>query len=274
MADFREDQAAGLRRLMSGPKPRIVTLLSATAGNELPRILTNLAASFRQYGSDALIVHAADANAEALRHYRLAGMGSLADVIRGKHTLYDVIRQGDQGYASAVLAPAHLACNPLPQALADDLGRQLGELAEQFEVVLVEVALDEAQRLPLAMLDDGDIVIQLDRKPASIQQAYRLIKQLHGRLGSRPFGILVTGADEAEAKIVFDNVAGVARRYLGLKLEHIGHIPADEHMARATSLGRSVIDAFPMATVSRAFTALAGRLGYRRQNAATAATCS
>lgn len=274
MADFREDQAAGLRRLMSGPKPRIVSLLSATAGNELPRILTNLAASFRHYGSDALIVHAADANAETLRHYRLAGMGSLADVIRGKHTLYDVIRQGDQGYASAVLAPAHLACNPLPQALADDLGRQLGALAEQFEVVLVEAALDEAQRLPLAMLDAGDIVIQLDRKPASIQQAYRLIKQLHGRLGSRPFGILVTGADETEARTVFDNVAGVARRYLGLKLDYIGHIPADEHMARATSLGRSVIDAFPMATVSRAFTALAGRLGYRRQNAAAPATCS
>ena len=101
-----------------------------------------------------------------------------------------------------------------------------------------------------------------------------MIKQLHGRLGSRPFGILVNGADETEAKAVFNNVAGVARRYLGIKLDYIGHIPADEHMARATNLGRSVIDAFPMATVSRAFTALAGRLGYRRQNAAMPATCS
>ena len=274
MPDFREDQAAGLRRLMSGPKPRVVTLLSAAAGNELPRILSNLAASFRQYGSDALIVHAGDANAEALRHYRLTGMATLADAARGKHALYDALRQADQGYTSTVLAPAHLACNPLPQALANDLGRMLGELAEQYDVVLVEAALDEAQQLPLAMLDDGDIVIQLDRKPASIQQAYRLIKQLHGRLGSRPFGILVNGADETEAKAVFNNVAGVARRYLGLKLDFVGHIPADEHMARATNLGRSVIDAFPMATVSRAFTALAGRLGYRRQNAAMPATCS
>ena len=80
MPDFREDQAAGLRRLMSGPKPRIVTLLSAAAGNELPRILTNLAASFRQYGSDALIVHAADANAEALKAFR-ASIDEAASIV-------------------------------------------------------------------------------------------------------------------------------------------------------------------------------------------------
>ena len=78
----------------------------------------------------------------------------------------------------------------------------------------------------------------------------------------------------AEIGAAWTKQSNEGREYLGLKLDFVGHIPADEHMARATNLGRSVIDAFPMATVSRAFTALAGRLGYRRQNAAMPATCS
>jgi len=270
MSSFHNDQAAGLRRIMEGPKPRIVSLLSASAGNELPRILSNLAASLQQHGSDALIVHAAEGSADSLRQYQLTGLPTLADVANGKHARAKAIRQTTQGYSTANLIPAHLCGRPLQHQLAQQLGFMVNALAGQHEIVLVEATLNDANQLPLAMLNDGEILIQLDRKPASIQHAYRLIKQLYGELGTRPFGILVNGANEIEAQAVFNNIDGVARRYLRLNLDYVGHIPADEHLLRASKLGRSVIDAFPMAAVSQALNALAARLDYRRQASALA----
>lgn len=274
MSSPQQDQASGLRRIMAAPKPRIVTVLSATGGNELPRLLTNLAASLQRHGSDALIVHSAGADNETLRHYQIAGMPTLADVARGKQALSNTLHKTPQAYSAVSLIPKALYGRALDAQLAEQLGTILAELAAQHEIVLIEATLNAAQQLPLAMLNDGEILIQLDRKPASIQQGYRLIKQLYGELGTRPFGILVNSANAAEAQTVFNNIAGVARSYLQLKLEYFGHIPADEHLARAHKLGRSVVDAFPAAAVSQAFAALAGRFGYRQPAGSTPASYS
>lgn len=264
MLDFNEDQAAGLRRLMAGPKPRIMTVLSASAGNGLPRILTNLAASLQRHGSDALIVHAGEAEADALRQYQLAGKPTLADAVQGKYRMEDVLRQA-AGFSAALLAPSHLCRSGLGGTLEPLVSRSLSSMAANYDIVLVEARLNEKQQLPLALLNDSEILIQLDRKPASVQQAYLLIKQLYSQLGARPFGILVNDASEAQAQTVFKNIAGVAMRYLRLKLEYVGSIPPDEHLAHAARLGRSVTEAFPMAAVSQAFVALANRIDHGRQ---------
>jgi flagellar biosynthesis protein FlhG len=78
-------------------------------------------------------------------------------------------------------------------------------------------------------------------------------------LGRRPFGILVTGASEQEAKVVYDNMSSAASRYLAVQLTSMGSVPADEYLQRAARLGRAVVDAFPLAGASVAFRRLAGR---------------
>ena len=45
MANFDFDQAEGLRRMLAGPKPRIVTFLSATEQDDKGAMLVNLGAS-------------------------------------------------------------------------------------------------------------------------------------------------------------------------------------------------------------------------------------
>jgi flagellar biosynthesis protein FlhG len=70
---------------------------------------------------------------------------------------------------------------------------------------------------------------------------------------------LVTGASEAEAKVVYDNMSAAASRYLAVQLTSMGSVPADEYLQRAARLGRAVVDAFPLAGASVAFRQLAGR---------------
>ena len=58
MANFDFDQAEGLRRMLAGPKPRIVTFLSATPQDDKGAMLVNLGASLARAGNDVLLVDA------------------------------------------------------------------------------------------------------------------------------------------------------------------------------------------------------------------------
>jgi flagellar biosynthesis protein FlhG len=125
--------------------------------------------------------------------------------------------------------------------------------------VVVDGELNQEDDFPIAPMGSGEIVVQVSPDAASIKTAYALVKRLNVRLGRRPFSIVVTGADEAEAQRVYRNMAQAASRYLALPLNSMGSVPADEHLKRAARLGRSVVEAFPLAGASVAFRRLAGR---------------
>jgi flagellar biosynthesis protein FlhG len=262
MSSFREDQAAGLRRIMSGPRPRIVSVLSAMAGNAQARLIKNLGASIQDDGNNVIIVHATADTGDALTHYKLGNTPSLLEVANQRVPLSKAIKLSEQGYRISRLLPKQGSMQ-FQQAEGVQLDRIFGKLAQEYDIVLVDTVLNN-NALPLQSLNDGEIVIQLTRDPESIKQAYILIKQVCSQLGRRSFGIVVSNASQAQAMLVFDNIAQVARRFMQIDLEFMGAIPADEHLSRAEKLGRVVIDAFPMAQASAAFKALARKLDYRQ----------
>jgi len=51
-----------------------------------------------------------------------------------------------------------------------------------------------------------------------------------------------------------------------IELEFFGAIPKDEHLTKAAKLGRSVVDAFPLASASSALKQIAQRLGYKHDD--------
>ena len=142
------------------------------------------------------------------------------------------------------------------------------QLATQFDIVLVDASVNDAGKLALPILNESEIIIQLSRKPESIKQAYALIKLICNQLGRRSFGIIVDDANEEQAQVVFRNIAQVAKRYLQIELEFFGAIPTDEKLSLATKLGRTVIDAFPLAKASAAFTSIAKKLDVQLDHAA------
>ncbi|MEQ1600911.1 MAG: MotR [Methylophilaceae bacterium] len=271
MVNTPRDQAAGLRRIMAGPQPRVVSILSATNSGDKSRTLSNLAVSLRRNGSDVLVVNAATNAHEVLKQYGINGLPSLMAVAQKKRVMEEAILLSPQGFYVANLMANHQLTTGLDAAASHALNKIFESLAHHYDVVLVDAELTAADTLPLQIMNDSEIIIELTNKAESIKQAYRLIKQVYSQLGKRSFGILVTNVNDTQAQDVFRNLAQVARRYLSIELEFMGAIPPDEHLNRATQLGRSVVEAFPMALATAAFKALAKRLGYalgtRNQNA-------
>jgi flagellar biosynthesis protein FlhG len=268
MANFKNDQAAGLRRIMATPIPRVVSIISADSisaspTHDQPRMITNLAASIRSQGSEVLILHASYTSSAA--SYQINQQPTLFDVANQSATLSDAIRNTSQGLSVAKLMHENQINIPLDSHASVVLNDIFDELVRQYEIVLVDATLNNEQLLPLKTMNNSEILIQLSRNPDSITNAYTLIKQICGQLGRRSFGIIVDDATEAQAQSVFKNIAQVAKRFMQIELEFFGAIPRDIHLSKAAKLGRSVVDAFPMAAASTALKQLAKRLDYKQE---------
>jgi flagellar biosynthesis protein FlhG len=282
LASFDFDQAEGLRRMLAGPRPRIVTFLAATPEDDKGAMLVNLGASLAQAGNDVLMVDACDREYGIAQRLGMIGP-SLLQVARQECALNQVIHAAPQGFSLSTLARGRVdgsavhavdarkqnrvggkAAHPTGIAAGSDDARRLANafdvMVKQAGIIIVDGEFGADGSFPVPLMAESEIVIQVSTGAASITNAYALIKRLAQHLGRRPFGILVTGATEAEAKVVYDNMSSAATRYLAVTLTSMGSVPADEYLQRAARLGRAVVDAFPLAGASVAFRQLAGRL--------------
>ena len=273
MANFDFDQAEGLRRMLAGPKPRIVTFLSATPEDDKGAMLVNLGASLARAGNDVMIVDACEHEYGVAQRLGVDRGNSLLQVARQECALNQVIHQAPQGFkvASMVRNAGHAGGARIGAEDTRRLAKTFDVLVKQAGIVIVdgEFSLDDS--FPLPVMDNSEIVVQVSASATSITSAYKLVKRLSQQLGRRPFGILVTGASEVEAKVVYDNMATAATRYLAVPLSSMGSVPADEYLHRAARLGRAVVDAFPLAGASVAFRQLAGRFALPGQGGQLAA---
>ncbi|QAU34331.1 antiactivator of flagellar biosynthesis FleN protein [Janthinobacterium sp. 17J80-10] len=265
MANFHNDQAEGLRRMLAGPRPRVFTFLSALPDEEKNAMLTNLGASLVRSGSDVLMLDARAAAGGIAAQLDAPRRASLLDVARQEGRMSELVQSMPQGFGVARLAHATVqARSQLEAAVQDDLlmrrlGQAFGTLAREHDIVVVDGELGVDDGFALPALAGGEIVVQVSNSAASIKAAYSMIKRLTSALGRRPISVVVSGVDERQAGVVHDNIAQVASRYLATRVELLGSVPADEHVGRAARLGRSVVEAFPLAGASLAFRKLAGR---------------
>ncbi|MES2934953.1 MAG: antiactivator of flagellar biosynthesis FleN protein [Pseudomonadota bacterium] len=262
MASFDFDQAEGLRRMLAGPKPRVVTFLSTMPASDKSAMLVNLGASLAQAGSDVLLVDACGGLDGIASHLGAVNGMTLQHVARQECSLDQVVNKMPQGFGLVELN----RCTVRPARPLPDQSRRVNHafdiLVKRSGIVLVDGESggdDDDEPFPLPLMASSEIVLQVSASAGSIKGAYSVIKMLSSQLGRRPFSILVTGASENEAKVVYDNMAQAASRYLAVQLNSVGSVPADEHLNKAARLGRTVVDAFPLAGASVAFRRLAGR---------------
>ncbi|MGI4858383.1 MAG: MinD/ParA family ATP-binding protein [Janthinobacterium lividum] len=229
------DQAEGLRRLLARRPLRVVAMLGAKQGAGATTAAINLAAALCHHGKRALVIdeHAVPA----------AGQSTLADVVTGRVSLESAFFSLDESHGAAVLAA------PWPSLAHVPGEEQLAALDGGADLVLIDARVgDDGAFSPLAAMAH-DLVVVMDADAASLTSAYALIKRLHLSHANQQFRLLFNRvAQPSDAQNVYQNLSGVATRYLGVSLTPAGVISRDrERIARAAALGVSVVSAFPAA---------------------------
>lgn len=268
MANYEFDQAEGLRRLLARPKPRVVSFLSTLSDEDKSALLFNLSACLVRTGSSVVSLNARMPGRGMSKRLHTRGEASLAGVAKQTCTLHDALSPIAQGLVMVNLYPSGKAFGGFETHVYNRINQTCCALAAQNDFLLIDAELDHNDNFPVPIIDSGDIVVQLSASPASIKMAYATIKRLSSRLGRRPFSVIISDCTEDEARQVFRNLSLAASKYLALPLRSLGFVPEDDHVKRASDLGRSVIDAFPLAGASVAFRRLAGHFtagtGYQR----------
>jgi flagellar biosynthesis protein FlhG len=136
-------------------------------------------------------------------------------------------------------------------------------LSGPADVVLIDAQVDREGSLSALAMQSHDVMVVTRVAAQAITDAYACMKRLHFAHAIAQFRVLVNHVQSvADAHTAFENLAGVAGRYLAVSLEDAGCVAADPLMARAMELSRCVVDAFPSAPAARYFRHIAAELQY------------
>ncbi len=255
--------------MLFSAKPRFVTFLSALTNDEKNATLVNLSAGLGRLGNDVVLLDARKdrfgAGPSVARWLDKQIDATLLDVAQQKRTILQATIPTSQGFKLASVSRCHSGKYATSDfqptySLMTKLNQVVENLGHSVDIVLVDGELTELDGLATAVLEDGEIVIQVTNQSDSIKTAYSLIKRAHQKYGRREYGLLVTGVNEFEAHRVYDAMAKAAGNFLSVPINFFGYVPQDDYLLRASRSGRSVIDAFPGAGAAKAFSRLAQQL--------------
>ena len=256
MDKFVLDQAEGLRRLLARSGARIVAVAGGSHGVGVTTTVVNLAAALAEQGKDVLVIdeclgeRSVSATLGGVR-----GAGNFSAVVRGEMTLDEAV--GHHALGFAVLAASRgnrESCTP----------EQMGAvLSGPADVVLIDAQVNREGSLSALAMQSHDVMVVTRVAAQAITDAYAFMKRLHFSHAIAQFRVLVNHVQSmVDAHTAFENLAGVAGRYLAVSLEDAGCVAADPLMVRAVELSRCVVDAFPSAPAARHFRHIAGELQY------------
>jgi len=106
-----------------------------------------------------------------------------------------------------------------------------------------------------------EVVVVVCDEPASLTDAYALIKLLNREHGVHRFRILSNMAKSAQqGRQVYENIVKVTDRFLDVTLDYVGHIPYDEYVIRSVRKQRAVVEAFPRSKAATAYKTLSEKV--------------
>jgi flagellar biosynthesis protein FlhG len=102
------------------------------------------------------------------------------------------------------------------------------------------------------------VVVLVCDEPASLTDAYGLIKVLSRRQPSCRFEIVANMVDSAaQGRELFEKLLRVCHRFLGITPAYFGYVPNDDYVRQAIRRQTTVVEAFPSSASARAFQRLA-----------------
>ncbi len=237
------DQAEGLRRLLAQRGARLVVVTGGPSGIGCTSAVANLAAALAALGKDVLVVD------------ERANVRSIAATLCGSWLRDGEPVRHELGFS--VCAASRLARDGYSGAQRDALADGAAD------VVLIDAQPDADGALSMLARDAHDVIVVTRVSASAITEAYARMKRLHYAHAFAQFRVLINHVHSAaDARAAYENLAGVAGRYLQVSLADAGCVAADPLIERARSLARTVVDAFPSAAAARDYRRIAADLLY------------
>lgn len=242
VADFRVDQAAGLRRLLGAGQLQAITFAAGCEGVGKSIVVANIGAALASLGKEVLIVdeHASGDNIASL--FGVASNFDLLNVVEHEATLSQVLLQPMAGLRVLQAARAVRKLGKLTRMQQQSLSDSILRLDHPVDVILVDAAISHPQGFSPFGLASRETVVVISGNGASITEAYALIKKISHAYARKHFRILVNKVrSHPDARSIYENIAQVARQRGVAQLDYVGAVPLDDAIRIAGQFSRPVV---------------------------------
>lgn len=258
MSEVTIDQAAGLRRIIKPRPVRVIAVTSGKGGVGKTNISVNLGIALAQEGKEVMLMDADFGLANVDVMLGLHPAYNLSHVINGERTLEEVIVTGPSGLRVVPASSGVKKMAELDVTQHAGVIRAFSELSHELDVLIIDTAAGISESVVSYARAAQEVVVVVCDEPASITDAYALIKLLNRDYGINRFRILANMVLSAqEGRNLFQKLTAVTDRYLDLAMDFMGAIPHDDYLKKAVQKQRAVVDAYPRSKAALAFKKLA-----------------
>ena len=240
---------------------QVIAVTSGKGGVGKTNVSTNIAIAMAQKQLDVMLLDAdvGLANVDVL--LGLQPEYTLSDVISGRTSLEQTLLRGPQGVRIVPGASGDKEMMDLSHQEQATIIRAFSELLVQPDVLIVDTAAGISSSVIEFVRASHQVIVVVCDEPASITDAYAIIKVLSTEFGVRKFQLVTNMTrSAAEGRSLFQKISKVADRYLDVILHHLGNVPYDAKLRRAVQEQRAITDTNPDCWSGRAFKDIAERI--------------
>jgi flagellar biosynthesis protein FlhG len=183
---------------------------------------------------------------------------TLEHVLDGRCTLEEAIVQSPAGFG--VIPGASGIARLAGLSTTEHLGlvQAFSHLTAGLDVLIVDTAAGISDSVRQFCQAAQNVLVVLRDEPASLTDAYALIKVLHRSHGVRCFRILANmSSAPGGGEALFRKLERVTSRFLDVVLDYAGEVPEDSFIRAAIREQRCVVQAYPASPGARAFARIA-----------------
>ena len=241
--------------------PHTMAISSGKGGVGKTLVTVNLAIKYARQGYKVLLIDADLGLANIDVVLGLTPKHTIEDVLSGELTLDEVAVPGPPGITILPAASGVAELSNLTEEQKLALMDHIDNWHADFDVVLVDTGAGISPNVRFFVLAVERIMIVVTPDPASITDAYALMKVMFLNHRVSHFDLVVNQvSSEREAKDVYRTLSDVANKYLNIGMNFAGSIPEDPLLVKAVRQQKPVSELFPDAPASKAFDVLSERV--------------
>ena len=258
-------QAALSRNVMNNDPIKVIAVTSGKGGVGKTNVAANLAVSLGALDNNVMLLDAdlGLANVDVL--LGLQPRFNLSHVLSGETDLESTILRGPKNIRIVPASSGNKSLIDVPAVSQSAVIQAFAGLADQPDILLIDTAAGISDSVARFVSAAQQAIVVVCDEPASITDAYALIKVFSSHYGITQFEIVTNQTrDDWQGQKLFSKLRKVADHYLDVVLHHLGNVPHDEWLRTAVQEQRSVADAYPNSTSAMAFQKIARAVQRRK----------
>lgn len=247
---------------MTQTKPvQVIAVSGGKGGVGKTNVSVNLAVALAEIGKKVMVLDADLGLANIDVVLGLHPKYDLSHVLRGEKDLEEIIIEGPEGIRLIPGASGIQHMAELSPAEHAGIIRAFSDMGSDIDIMIVDTAAGISDTVISFTRASQEVIVVVCDEPASITDAYAIIKLLNKEYGSTRFRILANMVQTAqEGRDLYNKMCAVTDRYLDVMLSFMGAIPFDENLKKAVRSQKPVVLAFPRSKAAQAFKNLARKV--------------